>query len=122
MKYLKEFIIGSSYLVFAPFFYAVKQSSSNTRNYSYYTYTMIAPLWFGLLNVLSRILQQTYNLSQSQRYILISILSAISIILIAKYMKSYNFTNNEWNMYYIYIFISYLLVWNIVVYNIEKYL
>ena len=34
MKYLKQFVIGSSYIVFAPFFYAVEKSQPK-KTYSF---------------------------------------------------------------------------------------
>ena len=56
------------------------------------------------------------------RFLVISILSSLSIMIISTYYKSYNFTKKEWYQYYLYIFIKYILIWNIVIYNIEKYL
>ena len=121
MKYLKQFIIGSSYLVFLPYYYSV-YNNRNTKNYSYYHYTLAAPIWLGLWNVLSLIIAENFNLSMRKRFLLVSIMSSISIMLIATAMNSYNFTKKEWRDYYIHIFIKYLLVWNVVVYSIEKYI
>ena len=121
MKYLKQFIIGSSFLVFSPFYYAV-QNNQPKKTYDYYTYTLIAPIWFGVWNIISLILAQQFNLSMRERFLLISIISSLSIMGIATYLQSYNFTKEEWKKYYMYIFIKYVLVWNIVIYNIEKYL
>ena len=119
MKYLKQFVIGSSYIVFAPFFYAVEKSQPK-KTYSYYDYTLIAPVWFGIWNIISLLLAEYFNLTMQQRYILVSIISSLSVMVIATYLKSYNFTNEEWKKYYLYIFIKYMLVWNIIIYNIEK--
>ena len=119
MKYLKQFVIGSSYIVFAPFFYAVEKSQPK-KTYSYYDYTLIAPVWFGIWNIISLLLAEYFNLTMRQRYILVSILSSLSVMVIATYLKSYNFTTEEWKKYYLYIFIKYMLVWNIIIYNIEK--
>ena len=120
MKYLKQFIIGSSYLVFAPHFYAVQNSQIKT--YSYYEYTMIAPIWLGMWNVISLILAEYFNLTMRQRFLLVSVLASISIMIIATYFKTYNLSPEEWRKYYLMIFIKYLLIWNIIVYNIEKYI
>ena len=57
MKYLKEFILGSSYLVFLPFYYTVYNSQSK-KTYSYYQYTLAAPVWFGLWNIISLIIAE----------------------------------------------------------------
>ena len=121
MKYLKQFVVGSSFLVFAPFYYAV-QNNQPKKTYDYYTYTFIAPVWFGVWNIISLILAQQLQLSMRERFLLISFLSSFSIMIIATHLKSYNFTSEEWKKYYFYIFIKYMIVWNIVIYNIEKYL
>lgn len=119
MKYLKQFIIGSSYLVFLPYFYSVEKSQ-NKKNYSYFDYTMVAPVWLGLWNVISLMIAEKFDLSMKMRFLIISILSSLSIMIIATLSESYNFTQKEWIEYYVYILIKYLLVWNVVVYNIEK--
>lgn len=121
MTYLKSFIIGSSYPVFAPFYYAVYNSQPK-KTYTYYNYTMIAPLWFGLWNIISLMLAKHFDLNLRMRYVLVSILSAFSIMIIATYLKSYDFTSTEWLKYYLYIFIKYLIVWNLIIYSIEKYI
>lgn len=118
MNYLKQFVIGSSFLVFAPLYYSVKHQSKKT--YSYYNYSLVAPVWFGLWNILSLIIAEHYKLTMKQRFLVISILSSFGIIFIATYFKSYSFTKEEWYQYYSYIFIKYILIWNIVIYNIEK--
>ena len=121
MKYLKQFIIGSSYLVFFPFFYSVKNNQPK-KTYNYYDYTLVSPLWFGIWNIISLIIAENLNLTLNQRFIVISIISSLSIMIIATYLKSYNFTKKEWKKYYIYIFLKYMFVWNIIILNIEKYI
>ena len=63
MTYLREFIVGSSYFVFLPFFYIVKNSKIK-RNYSYYQYTLVAPVWFGIWNIISLIIAEYFGLSK----------------------------------------------------------
>ncbi len=121
MTYLKSFIIGSSYPVFASFYYAVYNNQPK-KTYTYYDYTMIAPLWFGLWNVISLMLAKHFGLNPRMRYALVSVLSAFSIMIIATYLKSYDFTSIEWLKYYLYIFIKYMIVWNLIIYSIEKYI
>ena len=121
MKYLKEFIIGSSYLVFLPFYYTVYNSQSK-KKYSYYHYSLGAPVWFGLWNIASLIIAEIFNLSKRMRFLIISIISSLSIMTFASYFKTYNFTTTEWLKYYFYIFIKYLIVWNIVIFYLDKYI
>ena len=119
MKYLKEFVIGSSIAVVLPFYYVVYNSQSK-RTYSYYSYTLLAPLWFGLWNIISLIIAEHFGLSNKIRYLLISIISLLSIFIVAKFY--YTKTEKEWNIYYLDQFIRYMLVWNIVIYNLDKYI
>ena len=121
MKYLKEFIIGSSFLVFLPYFYSV-QNSQSKKNYSYYHYTLVAPIWLGLWNVISLIIAEYFGLSKRQRFFVISVISSLCIMAIAFYFKTYDFTDEEWRKYFFYIFGKYLLIWNIVVYYLDKYI
>ncbi len=121
MEYLKAFVLGSSYLVFLPFFYTVKNSKSK-QNYTYYQYTLVAPVWLGLWNVVSLIIANHFGLTKRLRFLIVSILSSLSIMCIAYFFKTYNFTNKEWKNYFFYIFIKYLLLWNIVVFYLDKYI
>ena len=121
MKYLKEFVIGSSIAVVAPFYYMVYNHQPN-KQYSYYDYSLIAPVWFGLWNIVSLVIAKHYGLSKRMRFFVISVLSYISIISISTYFKTYNQTREEWNFYYLQQFIKYMLVWNIVIYNLDKYI
>ena len=121
MKYLKQFIIGSSALVVFPFYYSVKNSQPK-KTYSYYVYTFLAPLWFGMWNVISKIMADIFKLSLRMRFFIISVISALCIMTIATVFKSYKFTPTEWLQYYVYILCKYLLVWNIVIFALEKYI
>ena len=119
MKYLKQFIIGSSYPVFVSFFYSV-QNFQPKKTYKYYDYTLVAPIWFGVWNIISLIIAEKFNLSNRYRFILVSLLSCLSIMIIATKLKSYKFNKKEWKNYYLYIFVKYIIVWNLVIYNIEN--
>lgn len=119
MKYLKSFLIGSSYFVTLPFFYTV-QMNQPKKNYSYFFYTLIAPIWFGLWNMVSLWMGEKYHFTLKMRIFIISIISSLSIMIFATNYNSYDFIYKEWIRYYIYIFIKYMLSWNIIIYNLEN--
>ena len=119
MKYLREFVIGSSVLVFLPFIYTVAFKTPK-KNYSYENYSLLAPIWFGLWNVISLIIAEHFGLTMRMRFLIISILSCLSIITIVNILKSYNYSKEELRNYYIRIFIRYMITWNIVIYYLEK--
>jgi len=121
MKYLKELIIGSSFPVVVLFYYGSYYNTKKT--YDYFQYTLAAPIWFGVWNMISLIIAEKYNLSKRSRFLIVSILSVLSIgILQQTILFPYNYTIEEWNEYYIYIFIKYMFVWNIIIYNLDKYI
>ena len=120
MKYFKQFIIGSSYLVTLPFFYAAGKLKD--KKYSYYDYTLIAPLWLGFWNVISFITAKKFGLTLRQRCLLFSLITYLLSVMIVKYIDAYKYTQKEWNNYYIRLFIKHFIMWNIVIYNLEKYI
>ena len=118
MKYLKELIVGSSVFIYLHFLLSV-QSVKKYTNYSYEQYSLVVPLYFGILNVISAIYSQHFKLSTIQRFGSILIISYLITIISVTCNKSYNFTKNQWIRYYITLFIMYCLSWSII-YLIES--
>jgi len=114
---LKQFLCGANILTVLPFYLAVQYSKD--KNYSYFNYSLIAPFWFGLWNVLSFIVAQKFNLTNNQRFIGISILTSLIVMSISTYYKTYSHTKKEWVVYYIGIFIKYMLIWNLIIRTLE---
>jgi len=121
MKYLIHFLIGSSWFVTLPFFMKVNSLGSE-KNYSYFNYTIAAPIYLGLWNVISLIIAKKFNFSLRKRFLFITPIACMTTIIIAKTLKSYNYTDEEWNTYYFRLFITYFIIWNVIIYNIEKYI
>ena len=48
--------------------------ANNFRN-GYYEYTLVAPLWFGLWNIISLLIADHFNLSKRMRYLVVTLLS-----------------------------------------------
>jgi len=120
-KYLKAFIIGSSMPAFIGFFIAYYAINNKMKQLSYVNYTIIAPLYIGVMNMLSVYLADKYNLSLRKRLLYISIISPLIVIIIATIMKAYNFeTNIEWLHYYLKIFAKHFITYNIIIYLLEK--
>ena len=118
MKYLKEFIIGSSIIVVLPFYYMAYHHQPD-KKYSYYNYTLLAPLWFGIFNIISLIISEQFNLSKRIRFFTISIISLLSIYFIAHFY--YDKTPKQWTFYYFQQFIKYMITWNIIIFYLDKY-
>ena len=121
MKYLREFVIGSSWLVVVQSLYMAAYRRKE-KNWSYEDYSIVAPVWFGLWNVISLVIAEYFGLNLRMRIFIVSIMSYLSILAIAKGFNKYNFTQEKWKQYYFYMLIKYLLTWNIIVYYIERLL
>ena len=52
---------GANIIVVLPYYIAVNNLGEN-KNYDYYRYSLVAPFWFGLFNILSFIIAKKYNL------------------------------------------------------------
>ena len=118
MNYLKQFLSGANILVVLPHYISVKYSKH--KNYEFFQYSILAPLWYGLWNVMSYIVAKKLKIGIFYRFILVSAISSFAIMCISTYFRTYNFTKKQWMKYYIGIFIKYQLIWNLLVKNIEK--
>lgn len=118
MKFLKQFVVGSSLFVMLPFFAAVKYGNL-TKMYNYYDYTMGSPIWFGLWNCIGLILAEYFGLSINMRFFVVFLLSSLNMIILAILFKAYQFTKKQWRKYYVYMILKYFIMWNIVIKYIE---
>lgn len=118
--YIRAFVIGSSVLVFLPYFIIVRSSVNKT--YSYDDYTFLAPFGLGFLNVLSLILANYLNLTKKYRFLLISILAPTLVAIFIHVIHAYNYTNiNQWLNHIWKLYLLYFIVFNFIVYYLDKY-
>ena len=117
--YLRAFVIGSSVLVFLPYFVIVKSSINKT--YSYDDYTLLAPIGLGFLNVLSLILANYLNLTKKYRFLLISFLAPTLVAILVNTIHAYNYTSiNQWFNHIWKLYLLYFIVFNYVVYYLDS--
>jgi hypothetical protein len=118
-KYIKSFIIGSSWPIFIFYFIPVSQYGK-MMNLPFTTYTMIAPPFLGLLNVYGMYLKNRYTLSQSQRFFYTGLIGAIFISITITLLQIYNFTTkSRWIRQYINLQIMYFFIFSIVIRSLE---
>ena len=120
-EYLRAFVIGSSCLVFLTYFWCVSRFKKEKFNFSYTPYTFLAPVSLGLMNVLSLFLAKQFNLSKRNRYLLISILAPTLVMITVTVFNIYNYTFQRRISHYIQLYLLYFIVWNFVVFNLDKY-
>ena len=118
-QYIRAFIVASSILVVAHFYLSVMNIDPEIRNYSYETYTLVAPLYFGLINMSGLWLSQKFGL-EAYRYLIISIISGLLVAIFATITNSYNFTTKEWLRYYGYIIFKHFLTYNLVIQTLDN--
>ena len=120
MKYLKQFVVASSWMAIAPFLHGVNKIKD--KNYTYYDYSIQVPFFFGIYNIISLIFAEFFGLSMRARLLLLSLVTYIGTVIQVKINKRYKFTKEEWNKYYIRVFLKHFVLWNVVVYYLEKYI
>ena len=119
-EYIRPFVIGSSFPVFIQFFANVMKIDDKIKNYSYEKYSILAPLYLGLMNVVSLYLAKQFDLDLRQRMLYIGIISGIMVCVIAKLTNSYNFTKREWICYFIRIITKHIFTYSTIVYLLES--
>lgn len=111
---IKQFISASTPFTILPLYYFVHNSKS--RNYSFYSYAMIAPIWLGAWNMI--IYQFVKN--KLHRLFVNTIISFSLSVFFAHYLNSYDFTQEEWHKYYIILFFIHFILWFITIYLVEN--
>ena len=120
-EYLRAFVIGSSCLVFLPYFYAVSHFRPEKFNFDYVTYTFLAPIGLGFMNLLSLIFAKIFHFSRKIRYLLTSVLAPTFVLFMVYMLSVYNYTTNEWINHAITLYVFYFLIVNFILYNLDKY-
>jgi hypothetical protein len=112
-EYLKAFVIGSSFLVFLPYFIGV--FLARTKNFTYSLYTFVGPIAMGIGNVLSLLIAQIFNLNIDQRFLVFSLLSPTFVLTFGIIFKAYIMNLTEWITYAIGLYILHFFTWNVTV-------
>jgi len=126
MKYLKQFLIGSCAFWYLPQFISVHDFTRpsvihhTNPDEMYYEYTIYHPIRVGLINVLSLMMKEYFNLTVRSRFLITAILHWIGTIIFVRYYDIYRFTDEEWYTYYYRVLFYRMIQWNIIIYNLER--
>lgn len=116
---LLSFIIGSSLLVIFLFYMRVAKIQDKT--YSYVEYTLLAPLYLGVMNYIGFNLQKHLGWSLRKRMLVIGLSSGLFVYLINYFLNTYpKFNKQEWRQYFFQIMVLHFLLFNIIIYYLEK--
>ena len=120
-EYLRAFVIGSSFLVFAPFFFFVSRFNPKKINFDYVPYTLLAPIGLGFMNVFSFILAKIFHLSKRMRFLIIGFLAPTYVTFLILFLKAYNYTSKEWFHHILGLYLFYFFIANLNLYLLDKY-
>jgi hypothetical protein len=118
-KYIKSFVVGSSWPVFILFFLIVS-SYGNKINVSYPLYSFGAPLFLGLLNMFGLYISNQCGLTKSQRFLITGTIGALVVSIVITLFKIYNYTRDQFIEHYLKLFIFYIFMFGFVVNAIES--
>ena len=123
MKYLLEFLTGSSPIVFLPYFiFVYNKINTKDLNFNYFIYTICMPIGSGLWNVLGKYLQDTFKYSNIMRFFVISQISFFSLLITLLTFQLYNYNFSQWIVHFIGVYIFYLLTYMVTINLTEKIL
>ena len=120
-EYLLAFTIASSFFSFFSFFYFVnKKINEGSLNTNYFNYTIIMPLWFGILNSLSVYLKKKFKLTDRTRFIIISLVGLSVLFFVLNTFQVYNYNEKQMINHVVGVSLFYFFIWNVVIQGIEK--
>lgn len=122
MKYLLQFLIGSSVFVFFWFFNFVhKRINDKKSSASYFNYSLGMPIIFGIYNVLGKVIQDYTNISDLYRYLLISTISYLLLMFNLLFLWDiYEYNTYEWILHAFIAFIAYTGAFTCIMNVLEK--
>ena len=121
-EYLRAFVIGSSFFVFFPYFFSVSKLKEYKKiNYDYVSYSFIAPIALGLMNIVSLYLAKEFNFSKIHRFLFMSVFAPTIVLIFVSLFGVYNFSSKDWLQYIVGLYVLYFIIWNFVIYSLDKY-
>lgn len=125
MDYLKAFTIGTSGIVIFPHIFTV--SNITTFDFSFKSYSLIAPIYFGIMSMLALYISKRNKISLQLGLFLTSILSIIIVVSLNYFVLSNvyspykNFDRKGWQKYILGNGLLHLFAFNVSIYLLEKY-
>lgn len=114
--WLRHFVIGSSFVVVAPFFVGVR-SLGLINNLSRYAFW--APLFFGGLNAVSATVAERHGVDLRTRLFWTSQISAALVIAFLMIARPYKFSPQRYRLQYLLVWLAHFVTWNLVIWGLE---
>lgn len=112
MTFFKNFIIGSSFPVLLPFYLGVRLNQD--KIYHYEDYTLVAPLYLGLMNAIGKYL--------GLNSVILGLISGSIVAFVAHTLSSYDYTIAEWRKYTVYIILKHIFTFAVMIQLITYYI
>jgi len=120
-NYLRAFIIGSSIFVIFPFYYIVSNFNPKKSKIVFHDYIYYAPIFLGFMNMLSLFISEKFNLTRRLSFLIMSLIVPTFITLFVILFKIYKYTLSEWCIHIILLYLIYFIIFNFVIYLLDKY-
>ena len=121
MEYLKAFTIGTSGPVWVQHIALLALADENYYDYSFKGYSLVAPIYYGLMTMLALFLGKIFNWSLQKRLLITSIISIILVLFLGYMIKAYNYSPKEQVKNVIDHILRHLVAFNLIIYNLTKY-
>ena len=125
---LKAFLIGSSFPAFVLFFIGFHAYSGKFRKKNciaqwfniepYFFYTLIAPVYMGLMSVLAILISCYFQISIRTAFFIVSIISTVIVSTAITVCKVYRFSKERLREQYLRLLGYHLLLYNIIISNL----
>jgi len=125
---LKAFLIGSSFPAFVFFFigFHTYTNKFNKKNCvaawfnmePYYFYTLVAPVYMGLMSVVAILLSKHTKLSVRMSFFVISIISSLIVSAAITVCQIYRFSKHRLREQYVRLLGYHMLLYNIIIANL----
>lgn len=113
MNIIKPFIVGSSSIVTLLFYLVYFSIPKSIKALSNEYYAIIAPIFFGITNIIFVNLLQQKIINKNILILLISVLSASLVFTVAFFSGAYNFQGTSWILYFLLLWIMHYVAYNI---------
>lgn len=74
------------------------------------------------MNTFSLYISRLYSLSKRERFGFIGILSPLIVIMFSYTQQTYNYTMEEWLFYAVRLTIKHFIVYNLIIYLLDRYI
>lgn len=130
---ITAFIVGSSIpasFIFFIGFHSLQDSINPVNcidtylenNDMYYLYTLLAPVYIGVMSAIAVYISNRFNLTTYQAFTIIALISATLVSFLITFCKIYDWTSEEYANQYFMLFFYHAVLYIIIIATIYQYI